>query len=92
MISYTYTHTCRFILPLTSHIANLTPYHLPLATHHSFGVDLGISPEASRVFSAGGLGQEAGSLWPPLAVPGPMAGKRAWRCYSALGSGFDNRH
>jgi hypothetical protein len=31
--SYTYTHTCRLILPFRSHNVNHTPYQLPLATH-----------------------------------------------------------
>jgi len=36
--SYTYTHTCRLTLPFKSHNAHLTPHHLPLATHHWFGM------------------------------------------------------
>jgi len=44
------------------------------------------------VFGAGGLEHEAGGLRPPLASPAPMARRRARHWYSALGSGFGNRH
>jgi len=35
MDSYTYTHTCRLILPFTNRNAHLTPHPSPLATCHS---------------------------------------------------------
>ena len=47
---------------------------------------------ASLVFGAGGLGQEAGGVRPPLASPAPMLRRRAQHWYSALGSGFGSQH
>ena len=47
---------------------------------------------ASLVFSAGGLGDEAGGLRPPLASPASMPRMRARHWYSASGSGFGSRH
>jgi len=55
-------------------------------------VHYGFGPVTSLVFGAGGLGHEAGGLWPPPVSPAPMAGRRARHCYSALGSGFGGRH
>ena len=55
-------------------------------------VDYGFSPVASLVFSAGGLGHEAGGLRPSLASPAPMVRSRARHWYSPLGSGFGSRH
>jgi len=40
---YTYTHTCRLILPFTSHNALITPHHLPLATHPGGNISTSIN-------------------------------------------------
>jgi len=55
-------------------------------------VDYGFGPVASIVFSAGRLRHEAGGLRPPLVSPAPMARRRAWHWYLALGPGFGGWH